>query len=51
MTQLSTECGILNISQPYRPPQPVPGIVIAFYRTTDIIIVKDIAIFTFLYIR
>jgi hypothetical protein len=26
--RLSTQCGILNIPQPYRPPQPVTGIVL-----------------------
>jgi hypothetical protein len=27
---MSRQCGILNISQPYRPPQPVMGIVLLF---------------------
>jgi hypothetical protein len=27
---LSKQCGILNISQPYRPPRPVMGIALLF---------------------
>jgi hypothetical protein len=31
MSQLSKQCGILNISQPYRPPWPVTGIAFIFF--------------------
>jgi hypothetical protein len=31
-SRLTRQCGILNISQPHRPPQPVTGkIVLSFY--------------------
>jgi hypothetical protein len=33
MSRLSGHCGILNISQPYRPPRPVKGIALLFYFT------------------
>jgi hypothetical protein len=32
MSRLSTQCGIINISQPYRPSRPVTGIaLLTFY--------------------
>jgi hypothetical protein len=36
VSQLSRQCGILNISQPYRPPRPVTGIALLLlaYKTT-----------------
>jgi hypothetical protein len=30
VNQLSRQCGILNISQPYRPPRPVTGITLLY---------------------
>jgi hypothetical protein len=31
VSRLSRQCGILNISQPYRPPRPVTGITLLFF--------------------
>jgi hypothetical protein len=30
VSRLSRQCGILNISQPYRPPKPVTGIALLY---------------------
>jgi hypothetical protein len=30
VSRLSRQCGILNISQPYRPPRPVTGITLLY---------------------
>jgi hypothetical protein len=31
MSRFSRQCGIPNISEPYRPPRPVTGIALLFY--------------------
>jgi hypothetical protein len=33
---LSRQCGILNISQPYRPPRPVTGIALLYISQKEI---------------
>jgi hypothetical protein len=35
VSQLSRQCGILNISQPYTPPRPVAGIALVQRRKGD----------------
>jgi hypothetical protein len=37
VSQLSRQCGILNISQPHSPPRPVTGIALLFYFTGQIV--------------
>jgi hypothetical protein len=31
--RISRQCGILNISQPYRPPRPLMGIALLYFTT------------------
>jgi hypothetical protein len=35
VSRLSRQCGIINISQPYRPPRPVTGIALLFFNKID----------------
>jgi hypothetical protein len=35
VSRLSRQCGILNISQPYRSPRPVTGIALLFYSVSE----------------
>jgi hypothetical protein len=34
VSRLSRQCGILNISQPYRPPRPATGIALLLFHVT-----------------
>jgi hypothetical protein len=46
VSRLSRQCGIFNISQPYRPPRPVRGIALLFFLLFIIIIIIIIIIIT-----
>jgi hypothetical protein len=35
MSQLSKQCGILSITQPYRPPRPVTGIALLYFSSFE----------------
>jgi hypothetical protein len=51
MSRLSEECGILNISQPYWPPQPVTGIALLYFTYLDMLVWVDIGPITMVIIK
>jgi hypothetical protein len=53
VSRLSRQCGILDISQTYRPPRPVEGVAFFNYKNVNIIkhLIKPIYIYIYIYIR